>query len=286
MTRHNHSMSVLVISKGNSAETSFKPFDTIPVHSYSGCGCVGAGPTQITMKTTLLEKYSASSQLLASSSQAATAIPQLFLRQPFLYPAKHRGILKNQAKGTENIPTKKQVSFADTIGKELTQVKEIPNLSIFEQSVDDELNLLINPITDEIPRQSISPVPTLKQVERKNKWSYAKPDCIEKMHEHMVALQEIKLENNIFKGKVRVMNINFEKTITIRWTKDNWKNSFNSSAKYFEDKWNKNHNSDSFLFHLPCISGCIEFAIQYKTATQEYWDNNEGRNYQIRISQA
>ena len=278
-------MSVLVLSKGNSSVSIYKPFELREVHDFPGSCSIGV-PTQIKTldqpKHALTTKSSVST---CTNCQKEGSIPQLCLKSCHSQIPKYRGILKYRSEEKVKANKMKQVSFADLEGKVLTQVREIPKLSEFEQRVEEDFNS-INLFSSEIPSQSISPVPTLKRVMKKNQWSYAKQDCIEKMRENMVSLQEIILERKAFKGKVRVLNICFEKVVTVRWTNDFWKNNFNTTANYFEEKANTNHASDCFIFYLPCDSGCVEFAIHYQAKENEYWDNNGGKNYQIRISQA
>ena len=278
-------MSVLVLSKGNSSGSIYKPFELREVHNYPGNSCIGV-PTQIkTVDQPMRALTMKSEEQTSIHCQKDGSIPQLSLKKFHSQIPAYRGILKHRSEERGKDNKLKQVSFADLNGKVLTQVKEIPKLSEFEQRVEEDFNS-ISLLSSEIPRQSISPVPTLKRVMKKNQWSYAKQDCIEIMRENMVSLQEIILENKAFKGKVRVLNLCFEKSVTVRWSRDSWKNYFHTTAKYFEEKANTNHASDCFIFYLPCESGCIEFAIHYETNGSEYWDNNGGRNYQIRISQA
>ncbi|KAI6654811.1 Protein phosphatase 1 regulatory subunit 3E [Oopsacas minuta] len=279
-------MSVLVLSKGSVSESSYKPFELREVHNYSGSCYVGA-PSKIKTADPSKQAVPAKSreQHTSTSYQFDGSIPQLCLRRSASHPPTHRGILKNKSGAIEKSNIRKQVSFADLMGKVLTQVKEVPKLSEFEQRVEEDFNSLY-PFSTEIPKQSISPVPTLKRVVKKNQWSYAKQDCMEGMRNNMVSLQEIILEGSTFRGKIRVVNISYMKSVMVRWTKDSWKTSFNATATYHEERGNVNHSSDCFLFYLPCESGCIEFAIQYITNGREYWDNNDSRNYQIRISQA
>ena len=278
-------MSVLVLSKGNSPVSIYKPFELREVHSYPG-SCSIAVSTQI--KTVDQPKHALTMKLSREEEQVAkkdVSIPQLNLKNAQSQIPKYRGILKRRSEEKAKDKKVRHVSFADFMGKVLTQIKEIPKLSEFEARVEEDFNS-INPFSSEIPRQSISPVPTLKRIVKKNQWSYAKQDCIEKMRENMISLQEIILEGKAFRGKVRVLNLCFEKSVTVRWTNDSWKNHFDTTATYFEEKANTNHSSDCFIFYLPCDCGCIEFAVLYETDRNEYWDNNGGRNYQIRISQA
>ena len=283
-------MSVLVLSKGDSSESSYKPFEVRDVHTYTGSYCVGTMSkskpadqlkTAVHNKHVTLERNITSLEITASKSRRSDELlPQISWMKSCSQPSLNRGILKNISGGKEKSLKTKQVSFADLKGKVLTQVKEIPKLSKFEQRIEEDLN----PGLQEIPKQSIPPVSTLQRVATKNEWYYAKQDCMERLRSNKVSLQEVFLERATIKGKIRVVNISFEKSVIVHWTKDSWKNSIDTTAKYSEERGNTNHASDCFVFYLPCDSGCIEFAIQYTVGRRVYWDNNDGTNYQLRIS--
>lgn len=246
-------MSVLVLSKGDSSKSSYNPFGMRDVQTYTEGYFVGTTP---------------------KSKSADQLLTQISWKKSFSQPLSYRGILKNISGGKEKSLKSKQVSFADLKGKVLTQVKEIPKLSQFEQSIEEDF------------KPTIPPVSTLQRVVTKNEWYYAKQDCMERLRSNKVSLQEVFLERDAIKGKIRVVNISYEKSVMVRWSKDSWKNSANIPAKYSEERGNTNHASDCFVFYLPCNSGCIEFAIQYTVDGRVYWDNNDGKNYQLRISQA
>ena len=285
-------MSVLVLSKGGGSENSYKPFDVRDVHTYAGSFCTSKSKpadqprTAADNKHVMLERHITALEITTSKTcRSDELLPQISWKKSCSQPPLYRGILKNISGGKEKSLKTKQVSFADLKGKVLTQIKEIPKLSHFEQSLEEDLDSM-NPCLQEIPKQSISPIPTLQRVATKNEWYYAKQDCMERLRSKKVSLQEVFLERNVIKGKIRVVNISYEKSVLVRWTKDSWKNSADTTAKYSKERGNTNHASDCFEFYLPCDSGCIEFAIQYTVDGRAYWDNNDGKNYQLRIYQA
>lgn len=87
-------------------------------------------------------------------------------------------------------------------------------------------------------------------------------------------------------GTVKVKNISFHKEVIVRVTWDDWKSQQDIFCTY-----NKAYgpatcahvvfDTFSFKITLPPSSKRLEFCICFRTETQEYWDNNEGKNYTI-----
>ncbi len=85
------------------------------------------------------------------------------------------------------------------------------------------------------------------------------------------------------KGIVRVVNLDFNKRIIIRYTTDDWVTVSESIGEYivgscdgFSDKFN-------IELDYSAISGMVgrrlQFCIKYECAGNDYWDNNFGKNY-------
>ena len=82
-------------------------------------------------------------------------------------------------------------------------------------------------------------------------------------------------------GRVQVNNVAFEKKIFIRWSQDNWE-TFSEQPACFELSAT-DLRKDSFTFEIerPEASETIELAVRYCVYDEEYWDNNDGTNYQV-----
>lgn len=81
-------------------------------------------------------------------------------------------------------------------------------------------------------------------------------------------------------GSVRVRNIAYDKHVVVRYSQDTWTSSNDQQAVYKHS----NGNCDFFQFQLPfdiSASLNLEFAVCYRVAGEEFWDNNEGRNYKV-----
>ncbi|CAG8735158.1 16433_t:CDS:2 [Gigaspora margarita] len=92
-------------------------------------------------------------------------------------------------------------------------------------------------------------------------------------------------------GRIQVQNIAFQKSVEVRYTFDFWQTVSEVSADYAEgvpDKDNKN-SFDLFKFAIELIDNSrnqidgktMYFAVHYKVDDQDYWDNNNGSNYQV-----
>ncbi len=81
-------------------------------------------------------------------------------------------------------------------------------------------------------------------------------------------------------GSVNVRNIAYDKEVVVRYSQDSWRSSNDQNALYKHS----DGNCDHFHFQLPfniSISLYLEFAVCYRVAGEEFWDNNEGRNYKV-----
>eukprot|EP00095_Tigriopus_kingsejongensis_P012276 maker-scaffold577_size191314-snap-gene-0.36 protein:Tk12276 transcript:maker-scaffold577_size191314-snap-gene-0.36-mRNA-1 annotation:"PREDICTED: uncharacterized protein LOC100878232" len=86
----------------------------------------------------------------------------------------------------------------------------------------------------------------------------------------------------VIQGTIRVQNISFHKKVTIRFTMNEWISSADCEAVYMNGSCDG--FSDKFTFNLlpttpPSVGQRIQFCIQYQTDVEEYWDNNDGKNY-------
>ncbi|UZJ55274.1 hypothetical protein CBS101457_004594 [Exobasidium rhododendri] len=94
------------------------------------------------------------------------------------------------------------------------------------------------------------------------------------------------------KGTVQVRNMSFEKWVAIRYTLDHWATIGEVSAEYSETV--KGGQADRFTFSIklnellnwPRGSSAFEtksmfMCLRYTVNETEYWDNNEGLNYQL-----
>ncbi|OQE18615.1 hypothetical protein PENSTE_c017G05850 [Penicillium steckii] len=112
------------------------------------------------------------------------------------------------------------------------------------------------------------------------------------------ALQPIRLETlelspscRLIRGKVAVLNIAFQKFISIFFSWDDWKTVSEVAAEHLQSH-HEGHSvvSDLFSFvidkdNLPLDTGNIlQLCARYAVANQVFWDNNNGRNYLVYLA--
>ncbi|KAI9334321.1 putative phosphatase regulatory subunit-domain-containing protein [Pilaira anomala] len=92
-------------------------------------------------------------------------------------------------------------------------------------------------------------------------------------------------ENEQMYGKILVRNLDYHKTVTIRYSFDFWETMDNCEARYHQQDDHKNNAYDVFSFKIkvPKEATTLYFAVNYKVGSKEFWDNNQGRNYEVRI---
>ena len=90
----------------------------------------------------------------------------------------------------------------------------------------------------------------------------------------------------VMEGRCRALNISFQKIVTVRYTFDLW-STFQETTGIFKESIPSTSNTwDRFLFSIPIEAKeqTIYFALKYSVNGQDYWDNNNGLNYQINIT--
>ena len=113
-----------------------------------------------------------------------------------------------------------------------------------------------------------------------------KEDFMDRVKQQWVCLESVVCEKTVVRGFVRVLNVAFTKDVTIRYTTDGWKTVRNDRAHYLSTSGN-NGTTDTFFFCIPLPSviwkdrSKMEFAVCYRVAGNDYWDNNFLRNYAV-----
>ena len=183
----------------------------------------------------------------------------------------------------------RSVRFADSQGLPLTSVRQLTAADPFETEgeivprVDDELGRLH--LTRRLPVKAPKnpPRPVSPPMTHTRLLQFVQPgtqpDFFSRLRSRNVILESVKSEARAVHGIVRVVNLDYDKEVCVRWTHDNWKTSHNSTCSYC--KGSNDGGTDRFAFTLPANGDDIQFAIRYRCAGKEYWDNNGGQNYVI-----
>ncbi|CAJ0949578.1 unnamed protein product [Ranitomeya imitator] len=105
-----------------------------------------------------------------------------------------------------------------------------------------------------------------------------------------VCLQSMRCESCFLWGSVRVLDLAYEKRVTVRYSLNKWLSYQDTHALYAARLCHGgpgHPGTDLFTFRLPLPqldqpqSSSLEFAVCYQVGDQEFWDNNTGRNYSL-----
>ncbi|KAM9342572.1 protein phosphatase 1 regulatory subunit 3A [Pholidichthys leucotaenia] len=178
----------------------------------------------------------------------------------------------------------KRVSFADTTGGDLVDVKEFVQFDSEEEDGakwEEEEAKYRKPVgepTCQVHPEFYAPAAgALLRAVRSNKVEV----------EQLSAVED---EPLAFSGVIRVLNISFQKAVYIRSTMDNWATYFDHPAEYVQGS--HDGETDQFSFKLafapPYIThgSRIEFVVRYETPEGDYWANNSSQNYVVTLSLA
>jgi len=110
---------------------------------------------------------------------------------------------------------------------------------------------------------------------------YLETDYMEKFRTRNVALDRCGARERVITGVVMVRNIEYHKTVFVRFTLDKWKTNHRAEAVYIPNS--SDGDTDKFTFSLVQPKYCeeLEFAVCFKLSTSEHWDNNGGKNYKV-----
>ncbi|KAI5093318.1 protein phosphatase 1 regulatory subunit 3D [Silurus meridionalis] len=115
----------------------------------------------------------------------------------------------------------------------------------------------------------------------------AEPDFLKRLGHRRVCLEQIQCSELGITGTVQVLNLAFEKQVSVRYSFTDWKSSTECKAFWVSAVHRENLQSDVFRFRLPVPpfilkpGAELEFAICYRVLGAEFWDNNDGHNYKL-----
>lgn len=173
---------------------------------------------------------------------------------------------------------KKIVRFADVLGLDLADVRtfldEIPKVP---KSAFDELTIAPEPPISLGQRLDKIIVPLFQQ-------PGVSPNFLDIVQAQNVAMENSAVTDPIcltITGVVRVRNLDFNKSVHIRYSLDAWKSYSDLQAEYVPNSCDG--FSDKFTFTVLGnsmeIGQRIEIAIRFSCKGEQFWDNNHGVNY-------
>jgi len=173
---------------------------------------------------------------------------------------------------------KKKVSFADELGYSLTNVR------IILESPDQPPKLrpeILNRLTKGA-HAAVTEAPPLRLNFKQPASDYI--SFREKVHKNCVCLENVILKDYNLLGTIKVKNMAFEKSVTVRFTHNSWKDTIDIPCKYISVAGSSDIDTFSFEIKIPPNfdpQEKVEFCICYETASQQFWDNNDNMNYGV-----
>uniref|UniRef100_A0A182JX19 CBM21 domain-containing protein n=1 Tax=Anopheles christyi TaxID=43041 RepID=A0A182JX19_9DIPT len=180
---------------------------------------------------------------------------------------------------------KKIVRFADVLGLDLTDVRtfmdEVPKVP---QSAYEDLTIVPGaeqPMQPEIislgPKADRVLVPLFQQ-------PGALPCFLDRVRDKQVNLENAAVTDPItltITGTVRVRNLDFHKSVYVRYTLDNWRSYADLQAVYAENSCDGFSDKFSFTLHGNSVQvgQRIEMAIRFHCRGEQFWDSNYDTNY-------
>ncbi|GAA6235182.1 protein phosphatase 1 regulatory subunit 3E-like [Lates japonicus] len=182
--------------------------------------------------------------------------------------------------------SQKKVRFADSLGLELISVKHFDDTDVPEvpERILAKLPkgpLHLNHLDTKFPRPPAQSL--FMELQFTNPGTL--PGFEQKVREVKVLLETVEADEFSLSGFVRVLNLAFEKSVSLRYSLNNWITFMDSLASYVPDS--SDGVTDKFCFKIVMPTyldngGTLQFAIKYCVGGQEFWDNNNGNNYKVR----
>lgn len=174
---------------------------------------------------------------------------------------------------------KKFVRFADVLGLDLADVKtfmdEIPSIpkSAFEdlEISDIEAPIQLRAMSDKIL------MPLFQQ-------PGGLPKFLDIVREKQVSLENAVISDHLnltISGTVRVRNLDYHKSVHIRYSTDGWRSFADLQANYVQNSCDGFSDTYSFVMfgNTMQIGQKLEFAVRFQCKGQQFWDNNYDANY-------
>lgn len=174
---------------------------------------------------------------------------------------------------------KKIVRFADVLGLDLADVRtfldEVPKVP---KSAYEDLDVTL-------PTHSIQLGPPLDKILVP---LFQQPGCLpnflDRLRDGQVCLESAAVTDPInltITGCVRVRNLDFHKSVHLRYSLDSWRTYSDLTASYVENSCDGFSDKFSFILfgNSMQVGQRVEMAVRFQCKGEQYWDSNYGTNY-------
>ncbi|XP_061693559.1 protein phosphatase 1 regulatory subunit 3C-B-like isoform X2 [Syngnathoides biaculeatus] len=180
---------------------------------------------------------------------------------------------------------KKKVVFADSKGMSLTAVHVFSeNEEERGAGAGEELQFDMSDLDNAAIDLKISSARSLALDFEQPSADYL--DFRNRLIQNSVCLENCSLQERALTGTVKVRNVGFQKSVSVRATFDSWA-SFADVACTFMNNVYGSHDTDTFAFVLDLPADIppqnrVEFCVRFQVQDQTFWDNNDGKNYGVK----
>lgn len=175
---------------------------------------------------------------------------------------------------------KKIVRFADVLGLDLADVRtfldEVPKIP---KSAYEDLDVTLLP-----SQQAIIPSPIDKVLVPLFQQPGCLPGFVERLKDCQVCLESATVTDPVnltITGIVRVRNLDFHKSVHVRFSTDSWRTFSDMTANYVENSCDGFSDKFSFMLFGNSfqVGQRLELALRFSAKGEQFWDNNYGANY-------
>ncbi|TRY85114.1 hypothetical protein DNTS_023052 [Danionella cerebrum] len=113
------------------------------------------------------------------------------------------------------------------------------------------------------------------------------PGYLQRLSRQKVCLEQLLCSDLGITGTVQVVNVAYEKEVSVRYSFTDWKSRAECRANWVSSQRTDDLELDRFRFLLPVPPFIMEpgarlqFAICFRANSSEYWDNNGGGDYTL-----
>jgi len=110
-------------------------------------------------------------------------------------------------------------------------------------------------------------------------------ESVSALNDHAVHLESIMLRSPLVFCTIKVSNICYQKKVFVRVSSNNWQTYTDIEASYLQGSSDGLSERFYATIGMPNYSFCktLQFAVCFDGNGVQHWDNNSGKNYEIRL---